>query len=87
MGGMCSLGPYFVPNTIGRESASSNYVLLVRCVEVFSVAATLILLAVFIIKPLVKEKRMSWDGLFLLAVVFLFVQEPLLNYQQHSWRG
>ncbi|MBT8338738.1 MAG: spirocyclase AveC family protein [Desulfatitalea sp.] len=78
------ISDHFVTNTTGREMATPMYVLLVRGVEVFSIVSTLLIIALYIVKPLVKTGKMSWDGLFFLAVLMLWIQEPWLNYTQHQ---
>ena len=73
------LGPDFVQNTTGRDQAPTWLVTYVRSCEVVMTLLTVWLLYRFVIGPLVKTKKFSFDGLFYLACGTLVLQEPWLN--------
>lgn len=79
MGGWV-LGPDFVPNTVGRDQAPESMVRFVRILEVLMVSLTVWLLYRFVFKPLFRDGRLSFDGLFFLACGALVLQEPWLNW-------
>lgn len=79
MGGWV-LGPDFVPNTFGREQAPESLVRFVRTLEVLMGLLTAWLLWWFVFKPLWRDRRLSFDGLFFLACGTLVLQEPWLNW-------
>lgn len=73
-------GPDFVPNTTGRDVAPEGYVRFIRGLEIFMILLTAWLLFTFVIKPLFRDGRFSFDGLFFLACGTMVVQEPWLNW-------
>lgn len=74
------LGPDFRPNGFGRAAATRDYVLFIRTIEVAMLALTAWILWQFVLRPLVRERRLSFEGLYFLACFTLVVQEPW-----HSW--
>ncbi|WP_285021515.1 spirocyclase AveC family protein [Novosphingobium sp. fls2-241-R2A-195] len=73
-------GPDFRPNTFGHSSAPASYVLFLRGLEVAMLALTAWILWRFILGPLVRDRRFSFEGLYFLACFTMVVQEPW-----HSW--
>ena len=73
-------GPDFKPVTFGRDKAPHDYVMFIRGLEVFMVALTAWIFYNFILKPLLRDGKFSFDGLFFLACFTLVVQEPW-----HAW--
>jgi cbb3-type cytochrome oxidase subunit 3 len=74
------LGPDFRPVTFGRDQASAAYVTFLKSLEMGMLALTLWLIWRFVIRPVVRTGRFSFDGLYYLACFTLVVQEPW-----HSW--
>lgn len=79
MGGWV-LGPDFVPNTFGRDQAPENLVRFVRIAEVLMGLLTAWLLWHFVLRPVLFERRLGFDGMFFLACGTLVLQEPWLNW-------
>ena len=79
MGGWV-LGPDFAPVTFGRDQASPDYVRLIRGMEIVMLVLTAFLLWKFVLGPLKRDGRLSFDGLFFLACFMLVLQEPW-----HAW--
>ncbi len=73
-------GPDFVPVTLGRDQAPADYVRFIRTLEVIMLVLTAGLLWLFVFKPLVRDRRLSFDGLFFLACGTMVLQEPW-----HAW--
>jgi hypothetical protein len=73
-------GPDFTPVTFGRDQAPADYVRLIRGMEIFMLALTAWLLYYFILRPLLRHRRLDADGMFFLACFILVVQEPW-----HAW--
>lgn len=73
-------GPDFVPVTLGRDQASPDYVRFIRGLEIFMLALTAWLLWRFVFRPLLRDGKMSFDGLFFMACFILVLQEPW-----HAW--
>lgn len=73
-------GPDFRPNTFGRSAAPADYVLFIRALEAFMLALTAWIVWHFILGPLRRNGRFSFEGLYFLACFTMVVQEPW-----HSW--
>lgn len=73
-------GPDFAPVTFGRDKAPADYVRLLRGMEIFMLVLTAWIFYNFIIKPFVRDGKLSFDGLFFLACFTLVLQEPW-----HAW--
>lgn len=77
----------FTPNTLGRGTEPTWYVILVRCVEViFGIFITGWILAHFVIGPKLRTGRFSFDGLFFLGGWLMFFQEPWLNWTVYQFQ-
>lgn len=74
------VGPDFVTNDFGRDQASPGYVLFVRIMESLMLAITAWILYHFVFKPLFRDGKFSFEGLYFLACFTLVLQEPW-----HSW--
>lgn len=74
------LGPDFVPNTIGRDEAPDNYVLMIRIFECVASFLGLIIIWHFVLRPVLRDGKFSFDGLFFLGALMMYLQEPWLNY-------
>lgn len=75
-----ALGPDFTPNSFGRAAATDAYVLFIRGLEIFMVVLTVWLLFRFVLNPLFRDGKLSFDGLFFLACGTMVLQEPWLNW-------
>jgi hypothetical protein len=73
-------GPDFAPVTFGRDQAPADYVRFLRGTEIFMVLLTMWQVYWFVLRSLIREGRLSFDGLFFLACFMLVVQEPW-----HAW--
>lgn len=77
----------FTPNTLGRGTEPTWYVILVRCVEVvFGIFVTGWILWHFVIRPKIRTGKMSFDGLFFLAGWLMFFQEPWINWVTYQFQ-
>lgn len=74
------LGPDFRPNTFGYAAATPHYVLFIKSIEIAMLALTSWILWYFVVKPLVRDRRLSFEGIYFLACFTLVVQELW-----HSW--
>jgi hypothetical protein len=83
--GSWMLGPDFKANTLGVDQAPESYVLLVRTAEAISVLLAIFQLWHFVVKPKIRTGRFSFDGLFFLACLTLYLQEPWINYNNHQF--
>lgn len=79
------LGPDFKPNTIGADQATALYVRFIRGIEIASVLLAIVQVWIFILRPKLRDGRMSFDGLFFIACWMLYIQEPWINYNSHQF--
>jgi Spirocyclase AveC-like len=64
----------------GDSPVTAGFLYFVRAVEWSVFALGLFLLWRVLVKPVVQTGSVSWDGMFLLAVLLLWWQDPMLNY-------
>jgi hypothetical protein len=57
----------------------------IRIHEVGGVVVMVFMIYWFIIRPWRRERRLSWDGLFLLGALSIVWQDSLLNITQYQW--
>lgn len=76
------LGPNFKPNTVGHSQAPADYVLFIRSMELVGLLLTAWTFQFFLITPLWRERRLTFNGLFFLACGTLVLQEPWMNWIQ-----
>ncbi|VWX50147.1 spirocyclase AveC family protein [Novosphingobium sp. 9U] len=73
-------GPDFRAVTFGRDQAPHGYVVFLKSLEMAMLALTIWLIWRFVLKPVLRTGRLSFDGIYYLACFTLVVQEPW-----HSW--
>lgn len=54
--------------------------LLLTTTQIVAPSLAIALFAFVVLRPLLRERRMTWDGLFFLACGTIFVQDPINNY-------
>lgn len=74
------LGPDFRQNTYGHEAAPHDYVMFLRGLEIAMLVLTAWILWYFVLRPVLRDRRLSDSGIYFLACFTLVVQEPW-----HSW--
>ena len=75
----------FKTNTLGRGQEPGWYVALMRGWEVFALVVTVVILWVFVIRPKLRDGRLSFDGLFVLGCGLMFFQEPWINWTSYQF--
>jgi hypothetical protein len=75
----------FKTNTLGRGQEPGGYVALMRGWEVFALVVTVVIVWVFVIRPKLRDGRLSFDGLFVLACGLMFFQEPWINWTSYQF--
>jgi Spirocyclase AveC-like len=73
-------GPFFRPSPLGTDVIPENTLLLIRFTEVFCGVLILVALWVLLFKPWIRDKKMSWDGMLMLCLFTMWVQDPMCNY-------
>jgi Spirocyclase AveC-like len=73
-------GPYFKPSPVGPDPIPDWALTLIRFSEVFCGVLILVFLWVLLIKPWIRDKRMPWDGMLMLCLFTMWVQDSMCNY-------
>lgn len=73
-------GPYFKPSPLGADPIESWKLTLIRVSEVFCFFWILLFLWMLLIKPWIRDKKISWDGMLMLCLFTMWVQDPMCNY-------
>ena len=73
-------GPYFKASPVGADPIPSWELNLIRFSEVFCAALILLFLWILLLKPWIRDKRISWDGMLMLCLFSMWVQDPMCNY-------
>lgn len=77
-------GPYFVPVPSGPSEPPELMKIALVTWTAVTVIGLPISLYFFIVKPWLRERRITTDGMLLLAFGFMSFQDPLLNYT-NTW--
>ena len=72
--------PYFAPSPVGSDPIPDWLLQLIRFTEVFCAALIVWFLWVLLIKPWIRNRKMPWDGILMLALFTMWVQDPMCNY-------
>ncbi|PTL59951.1 spirocyclase AveC family protein [Paraconexibacter algicola] len=70
----------------GSDDFSTGRLVVLRLVEFSQFLALLVLLAYFVVRPLLARRRLHFDGLLLLAVLLLNFWDPLDNYLNFAFQ-
>jgi hypothetical protein len=73
-------GPYFTPVPPGPSDPPTAMKIVLTVWTGVIVAGWPVAVYHFLVKPWRRERRITTDGMLLLAFTFLFFQDPLLNY-------
>lgn len=73
-------GPNFAPSPVGADPLEDWKLYLIRVSEVFCFGWILFFLWWLLIKPWIRDKRMSWDGMLMICLFTMWVQDPMCNY-------
>jgi Spirocyclase AveC-like len=70
----------FKPAPMGSEVMSGSNMLVLRFFEIlFSISGAVITIKVLVL-PWIRDRRISWDGMFLIACLSIYLQDPMDNY-------
>jgi len=73
-------GPYFKASPVGADAIPAWELNLIRFSEVFCAALILLFLWILLVKPWIRDKRISWDGMLMLSLLSMWVLDPICNY-------
>jgi hypothetical protein len=73
-------GPYFKASPVGADPIPEWALWLIRFSEVFCAALIVLFLWILLLKPWIRDKRISWDGMLMLCLFSMWVLDPICNY-------
>ena len=73
-------GPYFKASPVGADPIPDWELELIRFSEVFCAALIVLFLWILLVKPWIRDKRISWDGMLMLCLFSMWVLDPICNY-------
>jgi len=79
------LGPYSTPSPVGPDKIETWRMAVVRLVEAASTTVALVLVWKFLARPILRDRRISFDGMLLMACWFLWFWDPVDNYFNFSF--
>ncbi len=78
--GQWMLSPEFKPAPTGSDPISAGMQVWITALECFFSGGALLFFWLYLIKPWIKAGHITWDGLFLLACITIWYQDPIDNY-------
>jgi hypothetical protein len=72
--------PDFKPAPTGADPIPNLTLDIVRGLEAFFIVASLLFFWLLVVKPWRRDGKISWDGTLMLAMLTLWVQDPICNY-------
>jgi len=72
--------PDFKPAPVGADPIPAFTLLAVHGTDVLCAAVSLLSLWFVLIRPWTRTGRLSWDGMLMLALLTMWVQDPMCNY-------
>lgn len=79
------LSPYFAPVDVGNTPIHDAQLMLLRAVETICAMLAGGCVLIFVIRPLIKTRELSWDGMFLISIFLLVWLDPIDNYVNYSF--
>ncbi len=79
------LGPDFTSSPKGTDPISDTNLLALHCFEGAVFAAGLVMVWKFLLRPLVRERTFTFDGMLLTAVLLMYFYDPLDNYFNYTF--
>lgn len=78
--GQWILSPEFKPAPTGSDPISAGMQAWIITLECFFTGGALLFFWLYLIRPWIKAGHITWDGLFLLACITIWYQDPIDNY-------
>ena len=79
------LSPDFRPAPVGPDVIPHGTLIGLRAMEAFFALGSIAFLWFRLIKPWYRDGKVSWDGLFMLAMLTMWVQDPMVNYFNYTF--
>lgn len=78
-------GPYFTPSPVGLDPIPGVTLTLIRVVEVICGLLSIGFIFYFLIRPWIRERTLSWDGMLVISLATMWVLDPICNYFNFSF--
>lgn len=72
--------PQFTPSPVGPDPIPTSTLVAVRGTEAFFVVFSAYFGWRLLIKPWIRERKLPWDGLLMLALFTMWILDPMCNY-------
>lgn len=69
----------FTPAPRGPDRLSSTHLALIDAYQVFALALLLTMVTIYLVRPLIRTRRLSLDGMLLIGCTFAFFVDPMIN--------
>lgn len=74
------MSPAFTPSPVGDDPISWELLYTIRVTEIFCAGLSAWFFWALLIRPWLRERTIPWDGLLMLALLTMWVQDPMCNY-------
>jgi hypothetical protein len=78
-------GPDFKSSPKGSDPISDTKLFALHCFEGVVFAVGLLMLWKYLLRPLVQERRFTFDGMLIVAVLLMYFYDPLDNYFNYTF--
>ena len=78
-------GPDFKSSPKGSDPISDTKLFALHCFEAAVFAVGLFMLWRYLVRPLVQERRFTFDGMLIVAVLLMYFYDPLDNYFNYTF--
>jgi len=78
-------GPDFKSSPKGTDPISDTKLLALHCFEGAVFAVGLLMVWRYLVRPLVRERRFTFDGMLIVAVLLMYFYDPLDNYFNYTF--
>ena len=78
-------GPDFKPSPLGSDPIPEGTLFLIRFTEVFCATLSLWFIYYMVLRPWIRDKQLSWDGMLVISLTTMWVLDPICNYFNFSF--
>lgn len=75
----------FVPTSHGPDPISTPYLVILRIVEVASLLGAAVITVIYLVRPVLRERRLNLDGMMIIALTLAWFWDPTANYLNYSF--
>lgn len=75
----------FAPTPHGPDPISTPHLVILRILEVGSLLGAAVIVVIYLIRPLLRERRLTLDGMMIIAMALGWFWDPMANYVNYSF--